>query len=64
MIKKFKNENRYWVDQGPYVEYNRSSGLEVQMIKLNQILIRSNSVKIKHYNRYCCYTLLWCVILL
>ena len=31
------------------------------MIELNQILLKCNSVKIKHYNRYCCYTLLWCV---
>jgi hypothetical protein len=30
-------------------------------IKLTEILIRSNSVKIKHHNRYCCYILLWCV---
>ena len=30
-------------------------------IELSEILIKCNSVKTKHYNRYCCYTLLWCV---
>ena len=34
------------------------------MIELKQILIGSNSVKTKRYNRYCCYTLLWCVKIL
>jgi hypothetical protein len=31
-------------------------------IGLTEILIRSNSVKTKYHNRYCCYTLLWCFL--